>query len=142
MKKSDNNNRSERRVRVQFAARIGAEPAPPKGQEPVVDEMLPCTVSSLSLGGARVVVMSHRTLANCNRVRMSFDTGEIDNPLELSGMVRWREIAPGSPVQRLGVEFLVPAKDTLKRWVEHVEEVMADEPPEDSADFASDPWPW
>jgi hypothetical protein len=136
------NHRTERRGRIELAAQIGAETVPHEGGEPVVGELTRCTISDLSLGGMRVVVTSHHTMAMTRRVRLYLDIDPSGDPLELSGIVRWRQIEPGSPAQVLGVEFLVPEEKALRRWVEHVDDIIADAPPVDIVGDASDPWPW
>ena len=136
------NRRTEHRVRMELKARIGVEIAPAHGGKPAVEDLLPCTISNLSLGGMRVAVLSHHTMLANARVRLYVDIDGSGKELELSGLVRWRNIKPGSPAHSFGGEFLVPEKKILDRWLSYTDNVFAKAPPEDFIKNTSDPWPW
>lgn len=140
MKKKER--RTEQRVRIEIKARIGIETVPEDGDEPIVESLLPCTISDLSLGGMRVAILSHSTMLPNLRVRLYIDIDASGEEIGLSGLVRWRDIEPGSPAHKFGVEFLVPDRETLDRWVAYTREIIASAQPEDFPDDKSDPWPW
>jgi hypothetical protein len=140
---TQSNRRMEQRVRKELKARIGVETVPQGGGEPVVGDIMPCTISDLSLGGARIAAVSHRTVVQSLRVHLYIEIDNSGRTLELSGLVRWLHVDPGSPAHAFGVEFLVPEKKTLDRWLEYVEKTISNAPPKDLIeDRSDDPWPW
>jgi hypothetical protein len=127
---------------MELKARIGLEIAPAHGRKSAVENLLPCTISNLSLGGMRIAVLSHQTMLANARVRLYVDIDGSGRELELSGIVRWRHIKPGSPAHTFGVEFLVPEKKILDRWLSYTNNIFATAPPKDLIKDTSGPWSW
>lgn len=64
-------------------------------------------------------------------VRMRFDPGRSEGPIELSGLVRWRSPEAEDADDVYGVEFLVPEDAVLERWVACWQGVVESAWPED-----------
>ncbi|MDA3800056.1 MAG: PilZ domain-containing protein [Kiritimatiellae bacterium] len=136
------NNRTEHRVRLEIKAKIGLETVSPNKGKTVANTVMPCIISDISIGGVKIAVLNYSVVDPKMHVRVYINIGKFGKTLELTGIVRWRHMEPGSPSQVLGVEFLVPKRKTLNRWLTYANNIIDNAPPEDLAEDTSESCPW
>ncbi|MDA3797943.1 MAG: glycosyl hydrolase family 28-related protein [Kiritimatiellae bacterium] len=140
LKLKETNRRAEHRVRLDIKARIGLETDFPDVKISMKDDIIPCVISDLSIGGLKIIIYNYKVIPVNVRVRVYIQINKFKE-ITLLGVVRWRKMPPGTPAQLLGVEFLVPKKTILDQWIEYANSIIDNASPNDLVgETDDDPW--